>query len=98
MTLPPTGVSVKHPVGRGLTSRLLQNYCGGGLLRCRSLESSTYFDVRLAFSLAYALHPALLMTFSNTLRRSGYFALCDEGLLEETDQCGRQFIDLFDDG
>ena len=33
-----------------------------------------------------------------SLWRSGYLAFRNEGLLEEADQRGRQFIDLFDDG
>ena len=54
-------------IWRPASSRLLKNYCGAGLLCCRSLKSSTYFRVRLAFSIAYAVHPSLLMTFFNSL-------------------------------
>ncbi|HTP67124.1 MAG TPA: hypothetical protein VMJ66_17160, partial [Geobacteraceae bacterium] len=48
-------------------NRSMKNYCGAGLRCCRSLKSSTYSYVRLAFSLACALHPGLLMTFFNNL-------------------------------
>jgi hypothetical protein len=44
-----------------------QNYCGANLLRCRSLESSTYIGVRLTSSLTCALHIDFLITFCKRL-------------------------------
>jgi hypothetical protein len=46
---------------------LLKIYCGAGLRRCRPLKNSTYRGVRLAFSLACALHTSLLTTIFNNL-------------------------------
>ncbi len=53
---------------RRCEGRPSHNYCGTGLLCCRSLESSTYMRVRLASSLACAVHPGLLMTFRKSLK------------------------------
>jgi hypothetical protein len=47
---------------------LMLNYCGAGLLCCRSLEDSTYNHVRLALYLACALHIGFLMTLNRRLR------------------------------
>jgi hypothetical protein len=45
--------------GSLLSRQAVADYCGAGLRCCRSLKSSAYNPVRLAFSLACALHPGL---------------------------------------
>jgi hypothetical protein len=45
----------------------LQSYCGADLLCYRSLKDSTYTRVRLAFSLACAVHIGFLITCCKAL-------------------------------